>query len=80
MEASNIPEGFLAKHGIPQVRQAPLSPDFAPCDFWPFPRLKIPLKGSHFDSREDITQNTTAQLHTPPKQASQKCFQRWKDN
>jgi hypothetical protein len=79
MEASNIPEGFLAKHGIPQVRQAPLSPDLAPCDFWPFPRLKISLKGSHFDSREDIPQNATAQLHTLPKQASQKCFQRWKD-
>jgi hypothetical protein len=73
--SSHLILGFLAKHGIPQVREAPLSPDLAPCDFWPFPRLKIPLKGSHFDSREDITQNATAQLHTLPKQA----FQLWKD-
>jgi hypothetical protein len=29
----------------------------APCDFWLFPRLKTPLKGSRFDSREDIIQN-----------------------
>jgi hypothetical protein len=39
----------------------------APCDFWLFPRLKTPLKGSRFDSRKDIIQNATAQLHTIPK-------------
>jgi hypothetical protein len=50
-----------------------------PCDFWLFPRLKTPLKGSRFDSREDIIQNATAQLHTIPKQDFQNCFQRWKD-
>jgi hypothetical protein len=32
---------------------APYSPDMAPCDFWLFPKLKKPLKGSRFDSRED---------------------------
>jgi hypothetical protein len=48
----------------------------APCDFSLFPRLKTPLKGSHFDSREDITQNMMTQLHTIPEQA----FQRWKDH
>jgi hypothetical protein len=41
----------------------------APCDFWLFPRLKTPLKGSRFDSREDIIQNATAQLHAIPKEA-----------
>jgi hypothetical protein len=52
----------------------------APCDFWLFLRLKTLLKGSLFDSRKDIIiQNATAQLHTIPKQAFQKCFQRWKD-
>ncbi|PNF28929.1 hypothetical protein B7P43_G18064 [Cryptotermes secundus] len=61
-------EGFLAKHGIPQVRQAPYSPDMAPCDFWLFPRLKTPLKGSRFDNRKDI-QNATAQLHAIPKES-----------
>jgi hypothetical protein len=51
----------------------------APCDFWLILRLKTPLKGSRFDSHEDIAQNVTAQLHTIPKQDLQKCFQRWKD-
>jgi hypothetical protein len=47
-------------------------------DFWLFPRLKTPLKGSHFDSHKDIIQNATAQLHTIPKQAFLNCFQQWK--
>ncbi|PNF29706.1 hypothetical protein B7P43_G13075, partial [Cryptotermes secundus] len=36
-------------------------------------------KGCRFDSREDIVQNATAQLHAIPKEAFQNCFQRWKD-
>jgi transposase len=59
--SSHLIQGFLAKHGIPY------SPDMAPYDFWLFPRLKRLLKGSRFDSREDIIQNATAQLHTIPK-------------
>jgi hypothetical protein len=77
--SSHLIQGFLAKNGIPHVRQVPYSPDMAPCDFWLFPRLKTPLKDSRFDSHEDIIQNMTAQLHTIPKQAFQNCFQRWKD-
>jgi hypothetical protein len=77
--SSHLIQGFLAKRAIPQVRQVPYSPDMAPCGFWLFPRLKTPLKDSRFDSREDIIQNATAQLHTIPKQAFQNCFQRWKD-
>ncbi|PNF43836.1 hypothetical protein B7P43_G06040 [Cryptotermes secundus] len=37
---------FVAKHNIPVVRQAPYSPDMTPCDFWLFPKLKMPLKGT----------------------------------
>jgi hypothetical protein len=36
----------------------------APCDFWLFPKLKRPLKGSCFDSREDIKQNVTKELRS----------------
>jgi hypothetical protein len=77
--SSHLMQGFLAKHGIPQVRQVPYSPDMAPCNFWLCPRLKTPLKDCRFDSREDILQNATAQLHTIPKQAFQNCFQLLKD-
>jgi len=44
------------------IRQAPYSPDMAACDFWLFPKLKMPLKVTQFDSREDFMRNTTAQL------------------
>ncbi|PNF40093.1 hypothetical protein B7P43_G10714 [Cryptotermes secundus] len=64
--SSHLIQGFLAKHGIPQVRQARYTPDMSPCDFWLFPRLKTPL-------------GHTAQLHAIPKEAFQNCFQQWKD-
>jgi len=41
-------QAFLAKHHITQVWQPPYSPDLAPCDFWLFPQLKLPLKGRRF--------------------------------
>ena len=72
-------QGFLAKHNIPPIRQAPYSPDMAPCDFWLFPKLKMPLKGTQFESREDIMRNATALLNMIPQEAFQKCFQQWQD-
>ncbi|GFY30596.1 uncharacterized protein TNCV_3117581 [Trichonephila clavipes] len=41
---SNLVQQCLSKHSIAQLRQPPYSPDIAPCDFWLFPRLKMPLK------------------------------------
>jgi transposase len=77
--SSHLIQSFLVKHGIPVVRQAPYSPDMAPC-FWLFPKLKRPLKGSCFDSRKDIMQNTTKELRSLPEKAFQKCFQQWKEH
>jgi [histone H3]-lysine36 N-dimethyltransferase SETMAR len=51
----------------------------APCDFWLFPKLKIPLKGTRFESREDIMRNSTAELYSIPKEAYLKVFQAWRD-
>jgi 8-oxo-dGTP pyrophosphatase MutT (NUDIX family) len=41
---------FLAEHNILVVLQAPYSPDMTPCDFWRYPHLKTPLKGTRFES------------------------------
>ncbi|PNF37545.1 hypothetical protein B7P43_G13826 [Cryptotermes secundus] len=60
------------------MRRAPYLPDMAPCDFWLLPKLKMPLKGTRFESREDIMRNAMAQLMTIPKDAFQKCFQQWR--
>jgi len=64
--SSHLIQVFLAKHNIPLIRQAHYSPDMAPCDFWPFPKLKMPLKGTRFESREDIMRKVTAQLTMIP--------------
>ena len=77
--SSNLIQHFLTKHGIPVVRQPPYSPDMAPCDFWLFPKLKTPLKGSRFETREEIMRNATANMNTIPKEDFQRCFQQWMD-
>jgi hypothetical protein len=74
--SSHLIQSFLAKHSIPFVHQAPYSPYMAPCDFWLFPKLKRPLKGSRFDSREDIVKK---ELRSLPEEAFQKCLQQWKE-
>jgi histone-lysine N-methyltransferase SETMAR len=77
--SSHLIQSFLAKHGIPVVCHAPYSPDMAPCDFWLFPKLKRPLKGSHFDSCDDIMRNVMKELRSLTEEALQKCFQQWKE-
>ena len=70
---------FLAKHNIPVIRQAPYSPEMAPCDFWLLLHLKTQLKGTRFESRDDITRNTTVKLYSIRKEAFQKCFEQWRN-
>ena len=52
--SSHLIQGFLAKHNIPLIRQAPYSPDMAPCDFWMFPKLKVPLKGTRLNQEKTL--------------------------
>ena len=77
--SSPLIQTFLAKHNIPVVRQAPYSPDMAPCDFWLFFHLKTQLKGARFESRNDIMRNTTAKLYSIRKEVFQKCFEQWRN-
>jgi hypothetical protein len=36
------------------IAHPPYSPDLAPCDFFPFPKMKLKLKGRRFDTIEEI--------------------------
>lgn len=69
---------FLTKHGIPQVRQPPYSPDLAPCDFFLFPTLKKTLKGRRFEDLESIRTNATEKLRHFTETDFQSCFRQWK--
>jgi hypothetical protein len=45
---------YLAKHHISVVPHSPYSPDVAPGDPFPFPKLKTNLKGRRFQIKEKI--------------------------
>ena len=54
--SAHVIHAFLAKNSMSLVRQAPYSPDLAPCDFWLFPKLKnnfenevISIKRRHYE-------------------------------
>ena len=65
---------FLAK-SIPVLPHPPYSPDLAPCDFCLFPKLKLKLKGRHFGTME----NTTNELHTLTENYFRYCYDQWKE-
>ena len=56
--ASHLVLRFLVKWQITQVTQPPYSPDSVPCNFWLFPKLKLPLKGKTFQTIDEIQENT----------------------
>jgi len=76
--SSNLVQQYLTKHQVVQLRQPPYSPDVAPCDFWLFPTLKMPLKGHRFDDKETVETNATKALKAIPKTDFQDCFRKWK--
>ena len=76
--SSHLIQTFLAKNQTPVLQQAPYSPDMAPCDFWLFRKLKKPLKGTRFQTRQEIMAATTAELNSIPKEAFSACFQQWR--
>ena len=55
---------FLAQRSVTVINHPPYSPDLAPADFFLFPRLKIALKGTHFEDLYDIQESVTKTLQT----------------
>ena len=49
----------------------------APADFFFFPKLKLPLRGSRFQSIEDIKENSGRELKSIPENALKKFFDDW---
>jgi hypothetical protein len=61
---------FLAKKNIPVLPHPPYSPDIARCDFYLFSKLKFKLKGHHFETMENITD----ELHTFTENDFRYCY------
>jgi hypothetical protein len=45
------------------LNHPPYSPDLSPPDYFLFPNVKMPLKGSRFDTTEEIQKAVTNQLN-----------------
>jgi len=48
-------KNFWRRKTFPYFPHPPNSPDLAPCDFYLFSKLKLKLKGHHFETMENIT-------------------------
>ena len=46
-------------------------------NFFSFPKLKLPLQGTCFQSIEDIKENSRRELKSIPKNVFKKCFDDW---
>jgi len=57
--------------------QPAYSPDLAPCDFFLFRKVKLAVKGHHFESTEDIHRAVTQVLNNIPQNAFQECYKEW---
>ena len=49
----------------------------APADFFLFPKLKLPLRGTRFQSIEEIKEKSRQELMSIPENAFKKCFDDW---
>ena len=53
----------------------PHSPDLSPCDYFLFPKLKLPLKGHLFEDVQAIQGAVTSSLRATPQEDVQRSFQ-----
>jgi hypothetical protein len=57
------------------LNHPPYSPDLSPCDYFLFPKLKLPLKGRLFEDVQDIPGAVTSSLRAKPQADLQRSFQ-----
>ncbi|KAG5337601.1 MOS1T transposase, partial [Acromyrmex charruanus] len=69
---------YLAARGTPVLEHAPYSPDLASCDFFLFPKIKSALKGTQFESMEEVKRKSAELLNALTKEDFQHCFDQWK--
>jgi hypothetical protein len=60
------------------IPHPPYSPDLAPCDFALFPKLKMKLKGQHFETVSDIEWELQAVLDSIEENDFHGAFEAWK--
>ena len=67
----------LAKSETNTIQQPPISRDLAPCDFFLFGRLKKPLRGTRYNTRDEVMEKSKMALMAILQTDYEKCFQDW---
>ena len=67
----------LAKNETTTIQQQPNSPDLAPYDFFLFGRLKKPLRGTRYSTRDEVMDKSKMALMAIPQTDYKKCFEDW---
>ena len=75
MHRAVVLQEFLARKQVCVLNHPPYSPDLSPCDYFLFPKLKLPLKGRLFEDVQDIQGDVTSSLRAIPQEDVQKSFQ-----
>ena len=57
------------------LHHSPYSPDLSPCDYFLFPKLKLPLKGRLFEDVQDTQAAVTSSLRAITQKDVQNSFQ-----
>ncbi|XP_026826863.1 uncharacterized protein LOC113562256 [Ooceraea biroi] len=58
---------FLAKKQVCVLQHPPYSPDLSPCDYFLFPKLKLAMKGTFYDSVTQVQEAVTRVIEAIPK-------------
>ena len=66
---------YLTKMGIKTVPHPHYSPHLAPCDFWPFPKLKEKLRGCRYETIEQMKEAVTKVIDSLTQEDFQKLLQ-----
>ena len=72
-----VREFFFSKNNAVIMSQTAHSPDLSNADFYPFPKLKTPLKETRFATIEEIKEKSKQELLVIPKSAFRKCSDDW---
>jgi hypothetical protein len=62
-----LTQQYLARYIMAVIPNPMYSPDLAPCDFFPFPKIKLKLNGRRFDTTEEIQAKSQRVLDTNRK-------------
>ena len=75
--SSHVVMDTLEKLDVELLPHPPYSPDLAICDFWLFPTLKNSLRGTKFESREELRCAVDRQLREMSRDGLQHVFETW---